>query len=139
MPIHWRCMPESCEHSGHACAVAVPSGLETVSHHKDPAFRPILYQDVLTAPKNVFRDGRPADVIHACTPREVVRKFVTDYLATQPTPLVIFLEDNEQWIALKALGIQEGIASMPNGFQSCSTITQRPIPPVSIRQLHRIS
>ena len=91
--------------SGHSCAVAVPSGLETVSLHENPTFRPILYSEVLAAPASVFPDGRSADVIHACTPREVIRRFVTAYMVRQPTPLVIYLEDNESWIATQALGL----------------------------------
>jgi glycosyltransferase involved in cell wall biosynthesis len=92
---------------GHHCAIAVPSGLETVNQHENPTFRPVLYSDVLNAPSSVFGDGRPADVVHACTPREVVRRFVTSYMAKQPTPLVIYLEDNEGWIATRALGLNE--------------------------------
>jgi len=94
--------------SGHSCAVAVPSRLETVSHYENPTFRPLLYRDVLTAPESVFPNGRRADVIHACTPREVVRRFVMTYMAQKPTPLVIYLEDNESWISTRALGFDEG-------------------------------
>ena len=93
--------------TGHNCAIAVPHGLETVHQHGEIAFRPILYRDVLNKPKAVFPNGYPADVIHACTPREVVRRFVTEYMQRQPTPFIVFLEDNEQWIALRALGIQD--------------------------------
>jgi glycosyltransferase involved in cell wall biosynthesis len=93
--------------SGHACAVAVPSHLETISLHEQVTFRPVLYDDVLNAPEAVFPDGRSADVIHACTPREVVRLFVTSYMAKRPTPLVIYLEDNEGWIATRALGLNQ--------------------------------
>jgi glycosyltransferase involved in cell wall biosynthesis len=93
--------------AGHACAVAVPSSLETVSQHDDIAFLPVLYDDVLKAPHSLFPNSRLADVIHACTPREVVRRFVTSYLSKHPTPLVIYLEDNEEWIATRALGLTE--------------------------------
>jgi glycosyltransferase involved in cell wall biosynthesis len=93
--------------AGHSCAIAVPSGLETADQYDQSAFRPVLFQDVLTDATSVFPDGRPADVIHACTPREVVRRFVTFYMAKCPTPLVIYLEDNERWIALHELGLQE--------------------------------
>ena len=93
--------------SGHHCAVAVPSGLDTLSQHENVTFRPVLYDDVLNAPASVFPDGRPADVIHACTPREVVRRFVVSYMAKQPTPLVIYLEDNEAWISTRVLGLNE--------------------------------
>ena len=94
-------------HLGHSCVVAVPHNLETVAQHENPSFRPILYVDALADPTSVFLDGRPADVIHAWTCRETVRRFVTAYLAQQPTPLVIYLEDNELWISLRALGLDE--------------------------------
>ena len=93
--------------SGHDCAVAVPENLETVSQHENVAFRPVLYSDALNAPASVFPDGRPADVIHACTPREVVRKFVTSYMGKQPTAFVIYLEDNEGWISTRGLDLTE--------------------------------
>ena len=92
---------------GHSCAIAVPSNVESVALYEKPAFIPILYRDVLTSPDSVFADGKPADIVHACTPREIVRRFVTAYMSKQPTPLVIYLEDNEYWIAARALGLDE--------------------------------
>jgi len=92
---------------GHFCAIAVPSNLETVGIHDNPAFRPLLYTDVLASPFAVFSDGRPADVIHACTPREVVRRFIVAYMAEQPSPLVLYLEDSEHWIAIRSLELDE--------------------------------
>jgi glycosyltransferase involved in cell wall biosynthesis len=93
---------------GHSCLIAVPANLgESINLYEDRAFIPALYANVLAAPDSVFPDGRPADVIHACTPREIVRRFVTTYMAKRPTPLVIYLEDNERWIALHELGLQE--------------------------------
>jgi glycosyltransferase involved in cell wall biosynthesis len=93
--------------AGNNCAVAVPFGPESVSQHENPAFRPILYGDVLDGLDCIFPDGRPADVIHACTPREVVRRFVTAYMAKRATPLVVYLEDNELWVSMRALGFDE--------------------------------
>jgi len=95
------------QRAGHVCAVAVPSGLETVSQHDNVAFRPLLYREALASPDSVFQDGRPADVLHACTPREGVRKFISAYMAKRPTPLVIYLEDNEPWLSAKAMGLDE--------------------------------
>lgn len=92
---------------GHSCAVAVPKNLETVHQCQNPSFRPLLYRDVLNDPESVFPDRRPADVIHAWTPREVVRRFVTSYLAKRPAPLVVYLEDHERWIACRAIGLDE--------------------------------
>jgi GT2 family glycosyltransferase/glycosyltransferase involved in cell wall biosynthesis len=93
---------------GHSCAIAVPANLEkSIGLYEDRAFIPVLYDGVLAAPDSVFPDGRRADVIHACTPREVVRRFVTVYMAKHPTPLAIYLEDNECWIAKQALGLDD--------------------------------
>ena len=92
---------------GHRCAIAVPYNLEKAETIQPSPFRPILYSDVLADPKSVFGDGHPADVLHASTCRETVRRFVTSYMTQQPTPLVIYLEDNEPWIARHALGMDE--------------------------------
>ncbi|MGZ3940028.1 MAG: glycosyltransferase, partial [Flavisolibacter sp.] len=92
---------------GHSCVVAVPNNLETVQQFPNVFFRPLLYGEVLNAPESVFPDGRPADVIHAWTPREVVRRFVTSYMAKRPIPLIVYLEDHESWIACRALGLEE--------------------------------
>ena len=90
---------------GHRCAVAIPSGLESAAAHGDAQVPTLLYRHVLADPAAVFADGRPADVVHAWTPRENVRRFVTSYLVKHPTPWVIYLEDNEGWIARFALGL----------------------------------
>lgn len=92
---------------GHNCAIAVPSNLESVALYENPSFVPVLYRDVLQSPVSVFPDRRPADVVHACTPREIVRRFVTAYMSKRPTPLVIYLEDNEYWIAVRTVGLDE--------------------------------
>jgi len=88
---------------GHACAAAVASNVESIRELVDPRFRPMLYADVLRDPASVFPDGRPADILHAWTPREGVRRFVTQYQSRTPTPWVAYLEDNEEWIARTAL------------------------------------
>lgn len=92
---------------GHRCAVAIPSSLESVREHANPAFRTVLYADALAHPDSIFADGRAADVVHAWTPRENVRRFVTRYLAQRPAPLVIYLEDHESWISCWALGLEQ--------------------------------
>src|ERR1043166_3153351 len=73
---------------GHECAIAVPANVESVSLHENPAFIPVLYNNALASPDAIFPNRRPADVVHACTPRELVRRFVTSYMARRPTPLV---------------------------------------------------
>ncbi len=82
---------------GHACVVAVPSNRESITAVAEPLFIPALYSEVLGLPA-LFPDGRPADVIHAWTSREGVRKFVVAYqrALTQAVPLIVHLEDNEE-------------------------------------------
>jgi glycosyltransferase involved in cell wall biosynthesis len=92
---------------GHSCAVAVPSNLESIIQCPEASFQPVLYADVLIAPESVFPDGRSADIVHAWTPRENIRRFVTSYMALRPTPLIVYLEDHEFWISCRALGYDE--------------------------------
>ncbi len=85
--------------AGHACVVAVPSGPETISAIRDPLFIPATYAAALAKP-GLFPDARPADLIHAWTPREGVRKFVLAYqrLLATPARVIIHLEDNERYL-----------------------------------------
>jgi len=91
---------------GHSCAVAIPNNLESISHHSNPDFIPVLYSVALESPESIFPNGCPADIVHAWTPRENVRRFVTAYMAQHPAPLVIYLEDHELWISTRALGLE---------------------------------
>ena len=91
--------------AGHDCVAAVPSNVQSADSLGPRSFRPVLYGEALDHPERLFRDGRPADILHAWTPREGVRKFVTAYLARRPTPWVVYLEDNERWIANTALAL----------------------------------
>ena len=82
---------------GHACVVAIPSGKDTFSVVSNPLFIAALYEELLVQPA-FFPDKGTADVIHAWTPRECVRKFVVAYqkAARVPAKLVVHLEDNEE-------------------------------------------
>jgi glycosyltransferase involved in cell wall biosynthesis len=84
---------------GHSCAVAVPSGKDTLSAVSNPAFTAALCDEVLANPA-IFPGGATADVIHAWTPRECVRKFVVAYQrdAARSARLVVHLEDNEEFL-----------------------------------------
>ncbi len=86
-----------CDH-GNACIVAVPGEKETLSAVPDPRFSAATYAEVLARPAQ-FPDGRPADLLHAWTPREGVRKFVVAYQRLLPgTRLLVHLEDNEEYL-----------------------------------------
>jgi glycosyltransferase involved in cell wall biosynthesis len=90
---------------GHACVVAVPAGRETLSVVHQPLFVPATFAEALAQP-GLFPDGRPADVIHAWTPREVVRKFVLAYQRLLPAParVIVHLEDNEEFLIERFTG-----------------------------------
>ncbi|MSU22413.1 MAG: glycosyltransferase [Opitutus sp.] len=85
--------------AGHACVVAVPHGKETVAHIPNPLFIAATYGEALANP-GLFPDGKSADLIHAWTPREGVRKFAVAYQRAARTParLLIHLEDNERFL-----------------------------------------
>jgi glycosyltransferase involved in cell wall biosynthesis len=89
---------------GHACAVAVPHGKDTVRVILDPKFRAVTYEEALADPAALFPDHRPADLLHVWTPREVVRKFVIAYQRLAPTRLIVHLEDNEEFLIESYLG-----------------------------------
>lgn len=91
---------------GHACAVAVPRRLRTIADIPSPAFRPLLYHDVLRDPR-CFPDGGAPDIIHAWTPRHLVATFVVALQARLPRParLVVHMEDNEEHLAERICGL----------------------------------
>lgn len=82
---------------GHACAVAVPSGKETLPAVPNPRFLALSFAEALQQPR-FFPDGRAADVVHAWTPREGVRGFVLAYQRLAHARLVVHLEDNEEFL-----------------------------------------
>jgi glycosyltransferase involved in cell wall biosynthesis len=47
---------------------------------------------------DLFPDGRPADVVHAWTPRENVRQFTAMYSQRHGSKVVVHMEDNEEHI-----------------------------------------
>ncbi|MGD9971479.1 MAG: glycosyltransferase [Desulfatirhabdiaceae bacterium] len=51
-----------------------------------------------------FSNGQGPDIIHAWTPREGVRQFVASLTAKTPCPVVIHLEDNEEYLTETAVG-----------------------------------
>ncbi len=87
---------------GHACAVAVPDNYAAsrAALGGDPPFHPVLFSGAWEQVETLFPDGQPADVIHAWTPRENVRRAVARCREAMPAAdLVIHLEDNEQHLS----------------------------------------
>ncbi len=85
--------------AGHACIVAVPKDKDTLKHIPTPLFIAATYDELLARP-GLFPDGKPAEIIHAWTPREGVRKFTLAYQRAAGTAarLIIHLEDNERFL-----------------------------------------
>lgn len=80
---------------GHHCIVAIPRNRESIAHLETVLFQPATYDDVLSIP-NHFPNSKPADIIHAWTPRGTVLDFVDKYIGKFPCKVVIHLEDNER-------------------------------------------
>jgi GT2 family glycosyltransferase/glycosyltransferase involved in cell wall biosynthesis len=110
---------------GHSCLVAVPHGLDTLDAIAAPRFTAVEYGQYLRGEVR-FPDGRPADVLHAWTPREGIRRFVLAHQRLSPTTrVVIHLEDNEEhltaafarrpWSELAGLTDDELAALLPEG------------------------
>lgn len=98
---HVRAIAQALADMGASCIVAVP----------DDHFRPVAdvgflvmeFGQVLQNP-SCFPDGRPADVLHAWTPRESVRKFWQELRGASVCKTVVHLEDNEEHLARVQLG-----------------------------------
>ncbi len=107
---------------GHACVVAVPEQPATIAVIPGALFIPATFARAL-APEPLFPDRRPADIVHAWTPREVVREFTLAFLRLNPAAaLLIHLEDNEVFLmesyaheplsALRQLSDEEAMARL---------------------------
>ncbi|MFM8444043.1 MAG: glycosyltransferase [Methylococcus sp.] len=82
------------------CVVTVPD-----SHLDETTgdLRTCSYSRALASHSELFRDSRAPDVIHAWTPREIVRRFVEKFRESVNCRLVIHLEDNEEYLTEVAL------------------------------------
>lgn len=82
---------------GHDCTVVLHDKQEKRKIIEGVAF--FHPQDALKNPSSCFKNKKPADLLHAWTPRQNVTQFLLAYQALFPRPLVIYLEDHEGWIA----------------------------------------
>ena len=92
---------------GHACAVAIPGDdlASVAALGKTPPFRPVVFSDSWEKAGALFPDGRAADILHAWTPREHVRRAVERCRQEMPAArLIIHLEDNEEFLTAHFVG-----------------------------------
>jgi glycosyltransferase involved in cell wall biosynthesis len=125
---------------GHSCAVAVPSGRDTLSAVTNPAFIAVLCDEVLSQPA-IFPGSTTADIIHAWTPRECVRKFVIAYQRNveHAARLVVHLEDNEEHLISGYSGRSTGELALM-GFEELDSMMSDSLPhPVRHRTFLRLA
>lgn len=123
----------------HACAVAVPQGKDTLSVIPDARFRAAAYEEALADPASLFPDGRPADLLHAWTPREAVRKFVVAYQRRTTARLIVHLEDNEEFLTECLLNQSIAELRRPSGPPHSGEIPDLLSHPVRYRNLLRLA
>ncbi len=92
---------------GHECAAAIPGDdrASAAALGERSALRPVLFSETWELAGEFFPDGRPADVIHAWTPRDHVRRAVERCRQEMPgARLVVHLEDNEEHLVAAFTG-----------------------------------
>jgi len=82
------------------CAVAVPKDVHTVRDLGTPRFRARTYEELLRSPAG----ERGPTLVHAWTPREIVRCYTEKLAARLGCGYVVHLEDNEESILERMLG-----------------------------------
>ena len=86
------------------CAVCVPDNPQSVRFIGTPRFQTLTYEAALSQMWK-FRDGKGPSIIHAWTPREIVREQTEKLIQRFSCPYMVHLEDNEEHIAGQKLGI----------------------------------
>ena len=87
---------------GHSCAVCVPERPETVLDHGKPLFQVLDYGEAVLHGVS-FANGRTPDLVHAWTPREMVRKTTMSLARRYNIPYFLHLEDNDIVVLLDEL------------------------------------
>jgi glycosyltransferase involved in cell wall biosynthesis len=83
--------------------VVVPDDPTTVHAYGDPGFAVVHYDDALSKPL-IFADGRGPDLIHAWTPRDLVRRMSEELSRRYVVPYIVHLEDNEHVLTASEFG-----------------------------------
>lgn len=89
---------------GARCAVCVPNHKETVRSLGRPNFLCVEFDEARDTGLN-FKNGRGPSLIHAWTPRELVRELTQKLAARYSCPYVVHMEDNEEIITVANIGM----------------------------------
>jgi glycosyltransferase involved in cell wall biosynthesis len=87
---------------GHSSVICVPAGPETALKHGQHHFQTLDYDSAGRFGVS-FPNGRAPDLIHAWTPRELVRKMTMSLVRRYEAPHFVHLEDNEYALLLDDL------------------------------------
>jgi glycosyltransferase involved in cell wall biosynthesis len=82
------------------CTVAVPKDAQTVQDLGAPLFRAATYEEMVRSPPG----GTGPTLVHAWTPREIVRRFTEALTARAGCGYLVHLEDNEETIFERMAG-----------------------------------
>lgn len=88
---------------GFDCAVAVPRNKDTADLYQ-PRLYAVTEFSQIDRLANCFYNGCGPDIVHAWTPREVVRKYCDALRERYAFALLVHMEDNEEYILEKNLG-----------------------------------
>lgn len=88
---------------GFSPVIAVPRNAKTVEDIGRPPFPVVTYREARRG-KLRFPDGRGPDLVHAFTPRELVRELTFEVVKRYACSYVVHLEDNEDAILSAELG-----------------------------------
>lgn len=100
---HVRSLANELTQFGNQCIVAVPNNKASISNLGPVQFRPIEFWEALQTGFS-FSDNRGPDIIHAWTPRELVRKFSAAICNLYNSHLFVHMEDNEWHLLSCAFG-----------------------------------
>jgi glycosyltransferase involved in cell wall biosynthesis len=102
--VHVYAIAEELARLGFSPAIAVPQAPEGMAELGGASLPAIAYDDVS---RLVFPDGRGPDVVHAFSPRELVRVLTTELVRRFRIPYVVHLEDDDASILAADLGLTD--------------------------------
>ena len=99
------------------CAVAVPQNKDTIAILDQPSYAITEFSEIDQL-KSLFPNGRGPDIVHAWTPREVVRLYCEQLRERYDFKLFVHLEDNEEHLLEMSFQkpYQELVAHCPTAF-----------------------
>jgi glycosyltransferase involved in cell wall biosynthesis len=101
--VHIANLADELERLGISCSIAVPRNARTARNFPNRRFRAVTYRRARHG-RFGFPEGAAPDLLHAWTPRENVRMFVSKLAERRRLPYFVHLEDNEDVITADQLG-----------------------------------